>query len=118
MSNRNMRRAAARRAYDELSAIWRRDRRYQDRMLSLGMPEKIDAPIGRKPTFHQFMKIVGDNDALKIVRESQPYEFLEYARAVGENWQGRDVTIQKAPSQEGERGVMEIPMFGDDVDDR
>lgn len=106
MSDRNFRRARLRMAYDELSKNWRTALRKQRDMLALGLQDSLPL-LGRKPPLSQFARISGLQDPTEVAL--RPHEVLEHAREIDVNWRGRDVRLV-----EPERGVMTIPIAGDD----
>lgn len=117
MDNRRIRRARARRAYDQLSRRWRAVKRNQDALVKIGMFDPKSAVVGRKPPFTCFLQMTADLDPFEVINRNARSEgaatlmvqdVLEHAREHEIEWRGRDARV------EVRRGVETIPIAGDD----
>lgn len=100
MSNRTLDRSVARALYADFSKRWRRELRGADVYGKPGSP--------KKPKFSQWYAM-HERD-LSMMKESTPQDVAEYME---DPWATPDVSPPKDDA--GERGVVEIPIEGDDV---
>lgn len=102
--NRKLNRTMARKLYERFSEIWRRDLRLS------GLYGKKDAP--KKPTFGQWYKM--HERQVEQMQESTPQDVLEY---MGEDPWASQLDPQVSDSVDENRGVVTIPIAGDDNDE-
>ncbi|MBV9125649.1 MAG: hypothetical protein JO112_20050 [Planctomycetes bacterium] len=106
--SRNLERSIARSLYAKFAKNWRKEVRLA------GLYGKPNAP--KRPKFSQWYEIHEKNQ--QLMKQSTPQDVAEY---MGDPWaDGPAAAFEKAVSDAtedlgGERGVVEIPIMGDDI---